>query len=82
MHWWQVLLLDVAAVYAVSALVVLQLFRALLRLLRKPAGPPAQDLQRGGAVGRRALQQEGPGTPSPPQSPAHSSAGYKAGKDE
>jgi hypothetical protein len=82
MHWWQVLLLDVAAVYALGALVASQLALALLWLLKKPAGPPAQALQRDGLVGSRAMQPEEPGTPSPPQSPVHSSAGYKSGKDE
>lgn len=65
MPWWQVLLLDVAAVAAAVAAASLAALVVLLRLLaalfRRPAGGPPADQFR--------LQEDAPGTPSPPQEP-------------
>lgn len=71
-HWWQVLLLDVAAVYAAAFAAAGVALRAAYSLLKRPAGPKVSQLH-------TRTQAEGPGTPSPPQSPVHAS-GYKAAK--
>lgn len=72
-HWWQIMLLDVAAVYAAALAAAGVALRSAYRLLKRPAGPKVSQLH-------TRAQAEGPGTPSPPQSPVHSSAGYKATK--
>lgn len=75
--WYQILLLDVLAVYAAVLVTAAVLLRLAYKLLRKPAGPAASDLR----VRTRVPEARGPGTPSPPQSPVHGS-GYKAHKEE
>jgi hypothetical protein len=75
--WYQILLLDVLAVYAVALVTAAVLLRLAYKLLCKPAGPAAYDLR----VRTRVPEARGPGTPSPPQSPVHAS-GYKAHKEE
>lgn len=79
MPWWQVLLLDVAAVAAAVAAASLAVLMVLLRLLaalfRRPAGGAPTDQFR--------LEEDAPGTPSPAQSPvALHEAGHKAGKGD
>lgn len=71
-HWWQVMLLDVAAVYAAAFAAAGVALRATCRLLKRPAGPKVSQLH-------THILAEGLGTPSPPQSPVHAS-GCKAAK--
>jgi hypothetical protein len=76
--WYEILLLDVLAVYAAALVTCAVLLRLAHKLLKKPAGPTAYDIR----VRSRVQEARGPGTPSPPQSPVHSSAGYKAHKED
>ena len=65
-------MLDVLAAYALCAAAAVVVLRSTYKILRTPTVPAAPQL-------RARVRTEGPGTPSPPQSPVNASA-YKATK--